>query len=290
MSMGLKGWIMLRVLLNRFHKGSIETLLHPLPEEDIHKILSVNIDSDSVHPAVANPSERLGSVHFSWLLEVLKAFPQQLQPYALASLSQGQQAGLKSAFTHLISIPKSSEFSSRFFRHLIYHQLGLNEVLPLEYTPSEKLKVLTKLSREELLMLIDLLGVYDLVPEIRQMISKKKMNAIFQALPLNCQKYLKQALYEQDKIPPLSLELEMWEGDRKTLLKSLHRSGLRRLALSLAGCDSTILWHLLHRLDTGRSAYIQTLRPLEFESGISDAAMLQVLKLLKFIESKEVGT
>jgi len=288
--MNAKGWIMLRVLLNRFHKGSIETLLHPLPEEDIHKILSVNIDSNSIHPAIANPSERIANLHFSWLLESVKAFPLELQPYALASLSAEQQNGLKSAFSYLVRIHKNSSFFSRFFRHLMYHQLGLDEILPLEYTPSEKLKVLTTLPKEKFLMMVDLLGLYDLVPEIRQMIGKTEINAIFQALPLYCQKYLKQAMYQQDKIPPLSLELNTWNGDQKILLKRLHRAGLRRLALSLAGCDPTILWHLLHRLDTGRSAHIQALRPTEPEQGITDAAIVQVLKLLKFIESKEMVT
>ena len=64
-------------------------------------------------------------------------------------------------------------------------------------------------------------------------------------------------MLQQDKFPIEKIGLEQYKGDIKTLMTILHRRGLVRLSKALSGCHQHLLWHLMHKIDKGRSKVIE---------------------------------
>lgn len=275
---------MLRVLLNRFHEGSIETLLHPLPEEDVQNILRTEIVSKEIHPALARPGEVLSKIHYTWLSAPLLRFPEALQPYLLGSLEEIQCKKMISFLNFRTKIPKLSSFSRRYFQDLLYTACDLEEILPIEYLPQHSLTPLAAYDKQELIKVIDLLGTYDLCAEIRQQISKKKINLIYNALPEHAQQFLKIAFHQQDKLTPYVLGTELWNGDKAKLMNRLQRAGMRRLSFACIDLHPDILWHITHTLDQGRGSIIKRDIPQEPKKGISPAVIVQTVNTMKFLE------
>lgn len=278
---------MLRVLLNRFHEGSIETLLRPLPEDDVRNILNTEISTKEIHPALAEPEEALSKIHYSWLSTPLLRFPQDVRPYILASLEKTQREKLISLMNLDYQIPAVSAFSRRYFLDLLYSQCHIEEILPVPYLPQHSLVPLASYSKEELVKVIDLLGTYDIAAEIRQMINKKKINLIYRALPIHAQQFLKVAFHQQDKLTPYPLGTDLWNGDKKRLLNRLQKAGMRRLSFACTDIDPHILWHIVHILDQGRGKIVERDIPKEPKKGITSAVLVQVVNIMKFLEKVE---
>jgi hypothetical protein len=288
--METKGWIMLRVLLNRFHQGSIETLLQPLPEEDVRSILNTDITTKEVHPVLAEPGEVLSKIHYSWLCNPINSFPETLRPYLLGALDAEQQKKMIALLGLNLTPPTLSAFSRRYFLHLLHEQSDVKNIIPVPYLPQHPLSSLASFSKQKLIDLIDLLGTYDIASEIRQMISKKKINMIYKALPLHSQKFLKIAFHQQDKLTPYPLNIDMWSGDQKKLLYRLQKAGMRRLSFACTGIHPDILWHIIHTLDQGRGNMIKRDIPKEPKKGVAPAVILQIANIINFLDKAEPHT
>ena len=285
--METKGWIMLRVLLNRFHEGSIETLLQPLPEEDVRNILNTDITTREVHPVLAEPQEVLSRIHYSWLCEPINSFPESIRPYLIGALDEDQQQKTITLLGLKITPPQLSAFSRRFFLNLLYEQSEVKNIIPVPYLPQQFLSPLASFSKQKLVDLIDLLGTYDIAAEVRQMISKQKINTIYKALPLHSQKFLKIAFHQQDKLTAYPLNLDMWNGDQKRLLYMLQKAGMRRLSFACTEIHPDILWHIIHTLDQGRGNMIKKNIPKEPKKGATPAVVAQIAHIINFLEKAE---
>ena len=284
--MQAKGWLFLKVLLNRFHEGSPDVTLKALPQEDQSQAAGITTQISEISPAFESPSYLLKNIHYTWLLPVFQKIPAGLHALILTSLPEPHMSKL-GKFLKMSPLKNPLvEPIKQFFINIFYDKFKDPEVLPVSFLPDSPLKILTEISKDDLVELIDFLGIYDLTEEIRHIIDKKSLKTLYLCLTPKKQQFLRICLHQKEKLITPKLELDNWKGDRQTLENVLHRRGLYRLGKALSGQHPHLFWHIIHKLDTGRGAILSKYFSQEEIPGVTPALTQQVLNILNFLKKK----
>ncbi len=92
--MQAKGWVLFRVLLNRFQGGVVDGLSKFLPEGDFKRLQRLTVESKDIEPIVGNAATQLQQIHFSWLVPLFKDMTPQLQDAMILSLPTAAAAAV----------------------------------------------------------------------------------------------------------------------------------------------------------------------------------------------------
>src|SRR3989344_1608808 len=114
----------------------------------------------------------LEEVHWSWFLPTLKSYPKEEQAFFLDSLDGLAHQSLAHEL-NLFPVKEEISASARTFLRqiLLYSLVGTEErMIPKEYLPPSPLNVLLRFGKKELAHLIDLLSLFDLAHEMRQIV------------------------------------------------------------------------------------------------------------------------
>lgn len=239
--------------MNRFHAGEENQFLQDLPESDANEALNQQIESKEVLPIFVDPVQVIEKIHYSWLLKPLQSLPEGMLPYAIAALPTAQGNNLSKMIDKpLKTIPLPAKFRF-FFCNQLASLLDIDKILPLDYLPKTPLSMLADYSKNQLVELIDFLGLFDLAVDVRQIVDKKQLKLVYDCLSKKKQVFLRGALHQIDKLNPAKIGVESMFGDCKKLDTQIHRRGLIRLATGLSSQHPDLLWYISHILDTGRS-------------------------------------
>lgn len=289
--MQTKGWILLTCFLNKFgHRLNSEefktTFLQDIAEEEAQSILNLPAESNQPELVLEQPERILQSIHYSWLTTVVKAIPEFIQPLALGLLPEKTKNRLSEK---LSIIPKEGSFLRPIRMKIlsyIYNELDAKEVMPKEFLPNSPLKPLLDVEKEELVMLIDLLGIHDLAEEMRSIVDRKLIKAVYCCLKPHQLRHLYICLHQQEKVVAAPLDLTGWTGNCTTLQKRLHVRGITRLAKALSGQHHDFIWYIKHALDVGRAGVLMQHLAEETIPRVTPALQQQVLQNLKYITSE----
>lgn len=277
----------MRILLNRFHAKSPKEFLSLLPKEDVQEILSKDVITSEIDPVFVNPKEFLKNVHFSWTLPYVQKLPQQTQKLLISALPNPLAFGLRKYLKIEHSKKPIPNRASAFFIKKLYDQIHESNVLDPTFLPKSELSVLLDFPIKELLELIDFLGLYDLAEAIRNVVDKKSLQTVYSCLTPKKLQFVRMCLHQKSKIAVPKLDLHKWDGNCAGLLQNLHQRGLYRLGKALSGSHPDFLWHLLHRLDTGRSAILEKYYSKQSSPGITPLLVQQVTNVMNFLRNKE---
>lgn len=246
------GALMLRVLINRFHHGRPEPSLKCLPNQLANQVLHLetrSVDTSPFFEAYGSVTEK---IHYSWLIPAIKKFPEKLQEAVISVLSKQHQASLRRdfpMFKRAVVLPKSIK---RYFLELIYIEVKpLGVVLP-QFLPETELSRLTSKSKNELVDIIDFLGLFDLAETIRQIVDKKQLKRIYGLLTPMQTSFIGQTLQAKPRLVAPPLPIANWSGEKKEFEQLVHRRGLARFAKALSGQHPDFIWYIAHILDKGR--------------------------------------
>lgn len=280
-----KNAIMIRVLMNRYHQGAPSMLLDGLTKEDARLILDREISSVDPSQVIIKPNELLkGQIHYSWLQPVIESFSPSMQALLVAALPKESSRPLMKLL-NLTKLPKPKPIGESFLLSILCRKFGKRSVMPMQFLPETPLSVLTRLSKPELLELIDYLGLYDLAEEIRHIVDKKLLNSIYACLSAKKQHYLRTCLHQKEKLKAASkIGLVNWKGDAAQLGRLLHGRGLLRLSYALSGHSRDFIWHLAHRLDVGRGRILGKNFSDKEIPGVSSFLAQQVVNTLNFLK------
>lgn len=282
-----KGWIMLRILLNRYHQESgLENFLRGQPQELVQNVLSQDVHSNDPSLAFTRPEEVLSKIHYSWIAQAFGTIPQEMQPLMLSLLPEPQ----KELVGKSLNIPiKQKTLPPQLRSFLLYRfmpALKRDHVLIPEFLPKSPFRPLLELKKGEMVEVIDLLGIYDLAYEMRHIVDNKTIKNIYQNLTPNKQKFLRSVLHQKEKLQTPRLHLDKWNGDTKVLDNQLHQRGMLRLGKALSGQHPDLIWHIVHGMDTGRGKIIMRHLSTEEAAGITTILTQQVINVLNFIKPK----
>lgn len=235
--------------------------------------------------------KRLERIHYSWLITFLEPFAEGDKEMILSSLDIHQSGRLRHHFKMKGErLPLKKEAKSYLIK-AVYDWLisDQKEFLPFEFLPDHPLNPLANFSKKELQVLVDYLGLHDLAIELKHVIKSEQIKKIQKVLTPGEREFLKKQIKTKDPITFARLNLDGWNGDGEKLKAILHHRGFNRLAKALFGCHPSLLWHICHRLDTGRT---KILRKFFTDVKNDDAHRIlinQVLELVQHVQAKDNG-
>lgn len=271
----------LKVLFNRYHKGSFEQALKLLPSPLQQAVQVEPTAQAEIKPAFLHPDTFLHTMHYSWVADAIAQMPQEKHKFYLAALPHS----LEKQVGKLLGLETPKPLKSPL-KEFVQRELALKilpeEAIPLPYLPPSILDPLLRISKIELIELIDSLGLFDLAEEMKKIVDTKLLKNIYKVLSPSEQEFLKSCLQLKAKIQTPRFPLHDWEGDAKELINRMHKRGLVRLAKALSNQSPPFLWHITHRLDSGRGKALLSLISQETHPQIVQIMIEQVLQLLKF--------
>lgn len=281
MLMETRGWMMLRILINRYNPKAGNALLKFLPEDDLKALSKIDIRSDDLQPILQLPQNALGKIHHSWIKPVLDQYPERLQPAFLAALTPEQVAGMKGSVEFSLSSPAKS-----FILSQLCSNLKINEHIPLEYLPESEFAPLVKWNKQQIVDLIDYLGLYDLASEMRSIVNRDHLKNIYECLTPKQYQYLKICMHQKEQLVSSKLGIDPAKRDCPKLKQAMHRHGLSRLGKALCGQHADFVWTLGHILDMPRgNVLIKEYKP-EAIAKITPILKQQVLNVMNFLEGQ----
>lgn len=248
----------LKVLISRFHKEDESLFLNALPDEEKDSVQKLDIEGNTLEGLNLEGEKVVSSIHYSWVLPVIKKLSKQEKEWALSSLPPAYSKALEALIQEdQLNLKNLTPIGRKFLINFLLKELQPKEILPVAYLKPTPMLILLKLDKNSLLELIDFLGLYDLAEKIRSVVDKKKLSSIYRALSAKEQKFLSYSLRSGDKTFFTDLDLSKWDGNGPKLKSLLHKKGLLRLAKAISEESPDFLWHLFHRLDTGRAAFLE---------------------------------
>lgn len=279
--MDKKGWMLLRLLINRFDPDASDALLQFLPQTDRDMLLAQDIHSNDLATILQEPERSIGKIHYSWFKPFLEQFNPTLQSVVISSFTSEQKAGFPNTSFKSISKPIKT-----FFLDKLYAQLKIDEHLPVEFIPETELTPLTTWTKQQLIHLIDFLGLHDLAPEVRHIVNRNQLNNIYSSLTPQQLHYLKICLHQKEKIVSPKLGIDLSKNDPDQLKHLLHRRGLARFGKAFFGQHPDLIWHIAHTLDSGRGKILlKDYQPNALPS-ITPVLKQQVLNIMNFLKSE----
>ena len=254
-----------------------EALLRFLPEEE--KLYLAELPEEGKQEAHPFSFEK---VHWSWFLPTLQSFPAKDQRLFLHVFDPYAREQLEASLALKEGKEEVTETAKSFLRQKLLSGLDAPQegLLPTEYLPASPLNRLVTLSKKDLIRLINSLALYDLAQEVRQIVETKTLKKIYALLSEEQKAILKQITIHKGPSSLPKLGIEKWEGSKESLQVLLHRRGLTRLSVALAGQDPDLIWMICHQLDIGRGGTLFKFCGREKKSGAADGIIRQIEELL----------
>lgn len=259
-------------------RSSLERFLSDQERNHLEKVPFFDEGSFDVTYAQAGT---LDSIHWSWIVPVLESYPLREQRLYIAALNEPAASRI-GAFLDLDRSEKLTEIARPYLREELFRAiLGENqELLPPAFLPTSRLNALLDFSKKNLTRLIDLLALYDLSVEFRQIVETKILKKIYSFLTDEQKEILKQIPVSSEGSPFGKLGLDRWDETYETLHSLLHRRGLTRLGSALYGQEPDFIWMISRKLDIGRGNVLLKLCRKESSADIAPLMQKQLEELM----------
>lgn len=224
-------------------------------------------------------------VHYSWFLKVLESFTKKQAAIFLLILPEETREEVQ----HLLnaSVPKYtlSEMQRTFLKKELCSMLlkGKKEWIPAKYLPLSPMIDLLTLNKKQLIQLIDMLSMYDLALEIKQIVDTKLIKQIFELLTEEEKEFVQKIMNNKEPFSFPRIGLNHWDGLEHSLRSILHKRGIRRLSIAMLKEHSDFIWHICHKLDSGRGQILNKMQEDKVEESIIQSIQVNILELIATI-------
>ncbi len=277
--------IFFRLLVNKYFPAKPEALCKIMPKETYELLATVPYTQKNPHLMLFNPDQWLHSCDASWFEPFFSTLPEQVKQLYLAILPQDVALALQptDAENGVLTTP-ISEPVKQFLLGFFHRKWQEHGVLPKDLLSQGDLSVLLKLNKQELLDVVDLLAMYDLIDEVRHIVDRRILQTVIQLLTPAQQQYLRACLRQKSKSTASGISLRDLLKDPKRFPMQVHKRGLQRLALALAGSEPDFLWYISHAFDMPRAKFLlQNIQPEE-APGATSLAKAQIQQVLQFLK------
>lgn len=280
-----KSWMTVNALLNQYHAGAATEVFRYLPETEAKAAEDNTVTCRGLTDFISSPSTFVQRVHYSWLLHLIKDLDGYMQNLCISALPK--QAGKR--LRKLCGIKQEAlplpERLKAFVRRQLYRRLvEVPDLVPPAFIAESKMTVLLSLDKEQLLNIIDYLGIYDMVPQLRNNIDQRMVTRAYNALSPQKRDFLDQLLKRKKSAAAARSDLREVAQQPEQLMRWLHKGGVLKLARALHGEHGSLIWHLCHILDTGRAQLIQGYHEqMEEDSDLKDQAVTCLEEVMHYL-------
>jgi len=287
--MNTTSWIAFRDLLEKCEPDKKTLFLQHLAREEQEKLRGTIPSEHDPFDACLSTEERITKVHYSWLITFLEPFAENDKLLILSSLNESQAEKLRKHFNIREALPIISSHGKNYLLSAIFHWLISDQkgFVPIEFLPQHSLNALLTLSKAKLQTLVDYLGLHDLAVEVKHVVKAEQIKKIQKVLSKSQQDYLKSLLKRKEPISFVRLNLDGWDGNEEKLKGILHHRGFNRLAKALFGCHPSLLWHICHTLDTGRTKILRKFFTDINNEQVQELLVKQVLELIPMVQKEK---
>ncbi len=223
----------------------------------------------------------LHSVHYSWFIPIIKSYSINSH-YFLPALTKTQ---VKKIAPHLndISQEEITPLAQKYFSNLLLYSLigEKNDLLDSKFLPPSRLNVLLSLTKEQIVSVIDYLGLYDLAKIIFQIVDPKALKMIEQSLSKKKRVFLQSILQKKH---PLSFPPLQWDKKPESLASTVHKRGLLRFSKAFCFQHNDFLWYISHKLDVGRGNTLIKQSQTKIDAKMSDLLIDDILSILSYLQ------
>lgn len=269
--------IVLKAFLNQCAEEKRDLLVTFLSDAERSSLSNL----PDIHLLEEGPSNHiLDHIHWSWFLPTFELFSLREKKLFLRALNPTAQKGLGKILQVAPTTEKISPSGYAFLRQTLLQSICKEDLLPLDHLPPSPLNLLLQIEKKKLTQLIDLLSLFDLSSEIRQIVETKILKKIYSFLSEDERQFLKMTAGHKEPYPAAQIRLDKWDGTKTSLRTMLHRIGLARLGSALSGQDPDLIWYVCHQLDSGRGKALETLCTKEAIPGVAEWLAEQMKELL----------
>jgi hypothetical protein len=274
--------------LNSAPSDQRNALLHclsPSLSEELHRFPLLALDLKNAELM----QDELLRIHYSWMAPFLRSLPENEIKLFLSALNVQQIKGLKQLLLLSNALPTPSIIGKAYLKKTLFEAITEDDLIPIVCLPDHPLNCLLDLSLEELYSLIELLSMHDLSIEIRHIIETSKLKEIYSLLTKAQTTFLKTLLHKKEPVSFKKMGLVVWDRDREDLRAMLLQRGINRIAKSLYGCNSSLLWHVAHHLDVEKGQLLIKLCAALDHPRASALLVEQVLELVSSLKNSHSG-
>jgi hypothetical protein len=275
--------LLLRILLNRTHGSVSKEIVKSLPPDEAEAVLGHPTKATDPLPLLQQTETTLPKIHYSWISPLLKSLDPAKRRAFVACLNNEQRLGISRLMKDTPPPPITAQPLRQFYLQHLYPMLNLSEHMPIAYLPESPFNSLVDFKKNQIIELIDFLGIYDLAHEMRQIVATKNIKNLYRCLSAKQQQFLRICMHQKDRIVTPPLHLERWDGETTSLMQLMHKRGLLRLSAALSGQHPDLIWYLTHSLDIGRGQFLEKHIQKEPIPGVSETLALQVENLQHFL-------
>jgi hypothetical protein len=272
--------MMLKVFINRYNSKGGNALTKFLPKEELAQVMGHSIESSDLTPMIQQPKKGLSHIHYSWIQPLLIHFPEALRPNVAAAL------GIDQKTSDVQSSVTVSNCVKAFLLNQLYHLLAIETHIPIEYLPKTDLSILGHWTKQQIVHLIDYLGLYDLASEVKHIVNPNSLKKIYTSLTPKQFHHLKMCLHKKERLTFPKLGIDLAKVESEQLKQILHKRGLIRLSRAFSGEHPDLIWHIGHTLDMGRGKIFLKEAQGEKAEKITQILRQQVLNLINFLKNE----
>ena len=277
--------IVLKKILSSLPSPKQEKLLFFLSSNDKKIYSSLLSFEDKLVLEDISLDNLIDYVHYSWFLPTLQTYSKKEISLFISAFSPSSQKSLLQLLDITLTKAKVTATGRKFLRdHLLASLIGeKKQLLNISYLPQSPLNQLLKLTKKDLIRLIDFLGLYDLLKELRQIVDPKLLKKVQSCLSKEKLLFLKSIknLKEPFSLPKNSLS--HWDNNKKTLLSLTHKAGLIRLSKALCNENENLIWYIVHFLDIGRGTTLMKLCEIKEKAFVSSFISKQITNVIQTI-------
>lgn len=274
-----KEGIVLKAFAERYHPGA--DLLRFLTPEEQGSLQQVPKPESVQFGSSIDIEKWIQFIHYSWFVHALEKLPKENADFLCSLFPFDDDKRLRLALKLPQERRTSSGFIKPFFLNGLKKQVEDNTVYPYEQLPHSEMNAILRLNHKQLIHMIDLLGIYDLAAELRQIVDRALLGRIYSALSQEQLQFLHYCTKQSMKWVPPPLGITHWDGNKKAFNNLLHQRGLIRLARGVLSEEYSLRWYLTHKLDQARGRALEKLFSVKQEPSMTVFFKNQVLHLIK---------
>lgn len=202
----------------------------------------------------------MGKMHPSHFIKPLSILSEQDRRFYISVLPPNTQQTLLSHFKDTLP-PYQLKNSLQEFALEELYQITFKEdkPIPTSFLPQEKLSMLAKATHEELMILCQSLGLFDVIAELKKIIQSAVLKELESAFTAQELVFLNEIGHYQPNPVFGDIGLKNFDGNRNLLRDIVFHRGLQRFALSLIHSSKYLLWHINHTLSIDEGAKLKSL-------------------------------
>ena len=280
--------IIFKAFLDSCDPEKKESLLRLLPDSDIEVLAHLPPPFRDLSLGIGEGDALLDSFHTSWFESGLRMLATHDLSLVLAAFSSSQEKRLSQDIGFSNTLPSLTPSARTYLRSFLFNELKKDTLplLPLECLPANPFNLLLYFSYAQKLKLIDLLSMYDLADELKNIIEKPRLSQITTTLSEEERTLLKKLSKQKEGSRFKSMNLNKWDGSPETLKTLLRQRGINRLSKATFGLDPSFQWYLCHQLDTTSTSLYQKLHTSLENTAATKKLQEQVLSLIEIFKDQ----